>query len=259
MDVPFPRPQKDPRHRRRRQRGRHGRGRGRGGRGRRVGRIGREAQSRGGLPAFVGAVCAVCGVDGVGGIAGVAGVDGIAVQRGHGRLGRLAGLLRPRRGHYEPWGGVVRRLVGVVGVGRLAGFRIERRQHRYRDPAQQRLLQLLPSSAGQTATIPTKPGYQPPATPRMNADVDCSTAKCIALTFDDGPGPDTGRLLDILQSENVPATFFVLGDQAEKYPATVRREYAEGHEVGNHTWDHKDLSTLSAPRSRKRSSAAPTR
>ncbi|GAA2019302.1 hypothetical protein GCM10009839_14660 [Catenulispora yoronensis] len=81
----------------------------------------------------------------------------------------------------------------------------------------------------------------------MNADVDCSTAKCIALTFDDGPGPDTGRLLDILQSENVPATFFVLGDQAEKYPATVRREYAEGHEVGNHTWDHKDLSTLSAP------------
>ncbi|GAA1975113.1 polysaccharide deacetylase family protein [Catenulispora subtropica] len=97
-----------------------------------------------------------------------------------------------------------------------------------------------------TAVIPTTPGYQPPATPRKNAGVDCSTAKCIALTFDDGPGPDTGRLLDLLQRENVPATFFVLGDQAEKYPATVRREYAEGHEVGNHTYDHKDLSTLSA-------------
>jgi peptidoglycan/xylan/chitin deacetylase (PgdA/CDA1 family) len=109
-----------------------------------------------------------------------------------------------------------------------------------------------PSSSSTSTTttppppIPTTPGYRPPATPRKNADVDCSTAKCIALTFDDGPGPDTGRLLDLLKRENVPATFFVLGDQAEKYPATVRREYAEGHEVGNHTWDHKDLSTLSA-------------
>ena len=86
----------------------------------------------------------------------------------------------------------------------------------------------------------------PPATPRTNADADCSVAKCIALTFDDGPGPDTGRLLDLLKAQNVPATFFVLGNQAVKYPATVHREYAEGNEVGNHTWDHKDLSKLPA-------------
>jgi peptidoglycan/xylan/chitin deacetylase (PgdA/CDA1 family) len=101
-------------------------------------------------------------------------------------------------------------------------------------------------TTGPGATIPTTPGYRPPPTPRKNANVDCSVAKCIALTFDDGPGPDTGRLLDLLKAQNVPATFFVLGDQAVKYPSLVQREYAEGNEVGNHTWDHKDLSTLSA-------------
>ena len=95
-------------------------------------------------------------------------------------------------------------------------------------------------------TIPTTPGYRPPPTPRTNANVDCSIAKCIALTFDDGPGPDTGRLLDLLKAQNVPATFFILGDQAVKYPDLVKREYAEGNEVGNHTWDHKDLSKLPA-------------
>ncbi|WP_194907264.1 polysaccharide deacetylase family protein [Catenulispora rubra] len=104
-----------------------------------------------------------------------------------------------------------------------------------------------PNTSGTTPIAPnTTPGYRPPATPRTNANVDCSVAKCIALTFDDGPGPDTGRLLDLLKAQNVPATFFVLGDQAVKYPALVNREYAEGNEVGNHTWDHKDLSTLSA-------------
>ncbi|MEY9927422.1 peptidoglycan/xylan/chitin deacetylase (PgdA/CDA1 family) [Catenulispora sp. GP43] len=104
------------------------------------------------------------------------------------------------------------------------------------------------STAPSTAPNPgtTTPGYRPPPTPRTNADVDCSVAKCIALTFDDGPGPDTGRLLDLLKAQNVPATFFVLGEQAVKYPSVVNREYAEGNEVGNHTWDHKDLSKLPA-------------
>jgi len=104
-----------------------------------------------------------------------------------------------------------------------------------------------PNTSGTTPIPPnTTPGYRPPTTPRTNANVDCAVAKCIALTFDDGPGPDTGRLLDLLKAQNVPATFFVLGNQAVKYPAVVNREYAEGNEVGNHTWDHKDLSTLSA-------------
>ncbi|WP_194893701.1 polysaccharide deacetylase family protein [Catenulispora pinisilvae] len=103
-----------------------------------------------------------------------------------------------------------------------------------------------PGAPPSNVTTPTAPGYQPPAVPRTNSDVDCSVAKCIALTFDDGPGPDTGRLLDLLKAQNAPATFFVLGNQAVKYPDLVHREYAEGNEVGNHTWDHKDLSKLSA-------------
>ena len=103
-----------------------------------------------------------------------------------------------------------------------------------------------PSASSSTPSPNTTPGYRPPPTPRTNANVDCSVAKCIALTFDDGPGPDTGRLLDLLKAQHVPATFFVLGDQAVKYPNVVKREYAEGNEVGDHTWDHKDLSTLTA-------------
>ncbi|MFC3233758.1 polysaccharide deacetylase family protein [Streptomyces nitrosporeus] len=73
--------------------------------------------------------------------------------------------------------------------------------------------------------------------------VDCREAKCIALTFDAGPGEDTPRLLDILKEEKVPATFFLLGKKhVLKYPEVVRRIAAEGHEVANHTWTHRILT-----------------
>ncbi|WP_327372116.1 polysaccharide deacetylase family protein [Streptomyces sp. NBC_01217] len=73
--------------------------------------------------------------------------------------------------------------------------------------------------------------------------VDCRKAKCIALTFDAGPGEDTPRLLDILKREKVHATFFLLGrNHVRKHPDTVRRLAAEGHEVANHTWTHKILT-----------------
>lgn len=59
-----------------------------------------------------------------------------------------------------------------------------------------------------------------------------------ALTFDDGPGPSTDDVLDVLAEEDVRATFFVLGRQVDRYPATVRRMVAEGHQVANHGYDH---------------------
>ena len=66
--------------------------------------------------------------------------------------------------------------------------------------------------------------------------------KIIALTFDDGPyEPYTSKILDILKEENIKATFFILGYNAEKYPETVKRIVAEGHQIGNHTYSHKDL------------------
>lgn len=75
--------------------------------------------------------------------------------------------------------------------------------------------------------------------------VDCDIAKCVALTFDDGPSIYTGTLLDTLAQNQVPATFFVLGRSAKIQPDSIVRIVAEGHELGNHTWDHKDLRTLS--------------
>ena len=61
----------------------------------------------------------------------------------------------------------------------------------------------------------------------------------IALSFDDGPDPKyTPQILDVLKQKNAPATFFVIGSQAKDYPRLLRRTYAEGHEIGNHTYHH---------------------
>jgi cellulose synthase/poly-beta-1,6-N-acetylglucosamine synthase-like glycosyltransferase/peptidoglycan/xylan/chitin deacetylase (PgdA/CDA1 family) len=69
--------------------------------------------------------------------------------------------------------------------------------------------------------------------------------KQLALTFDDGPDPEwTPKMLDILKRENAPATFFMVGTQAEKYAGIVRRIYREGHEIGNHTWTHPDIANI---------------
>jgi peptidoglycan-N-acetylglucosamine deacetylase len=67
----------------------------------------------------------------------------------------------------------------------------------------------------------------------------------IALTFDDGPDPEyTQAILDILKRENVKATFFVTGVQSIKHLGTIRRIAKEGHELGNHTFTHPNLTKL---------------
>ena len=69
----------------------------------------------------------------------------------------------------------------------------------------------------------------------------------VALTFDDGPSPDTTpRVLDILRAEGVRATFFVLGKHAERHPEIVERIVREGHELGNHGYDHGILAFAGA-------------
>jgi peptidoglycan/xylan/chitin deacetylase (PgdA/CDA1 family) len=63
--------------------------------------------------------------------------------------------------------------------------------------------------------------------------------KVAYLTFDDGPSPTvTPQILDILKAEGIKATFFVIGDEAARYPELVQRIYNEGHTVANHTQSH---------------------
>lgn len=76
-----------------------------------------------------------------------------------------------------------------------------------------------------------------------------TTRPVVALTFDDGPhGTLTPKLLDILRVQGVRATFFVLGENVERYPDIARRIVAEGHEIANHSWDHPSLPRVSAER-----------
>lgn len=69
--------------------------------------------------------------------------------------------------------------------------------------------------------------------------------RSVVLTFDDGPHPNTTpHILDILKQRHIKAAFFVLGIQANKYPDIIKRMHEEGHIIGNHTYGHKNLTTL---------------
>ncbi|MDO8473367.1 MAG: polysaccharide deacetylase family protein, partial [Dehalococcoidia bacterium] len=71
--------------------------------------------------------------------------------------------------------------------------------------------------------------------------------KVIALTFDDGPNdPYTSRILDILDSQDIKATFFVTGKNVQMYPETAKRIVAEGHDLGNHSYSHNANHALTA-------------
>lgn len=73
-----------------------------------------------------------------------------------------------------------------------------------------------------------------------------NATKLIAITFDDGPGPYTEKLLDGLKERGVKATFFMVGTRVAGYPAIVARVYQEGHQVANHSYNHAQLTTLSS-------------
>lgn len=82
--------------------------------------------------------------------------------------------------------------------------------------------------------------------PESNRHID-PNKPMVALTYDDGPRPkSTNRILDCLEKYNCVATFFELGSLVENYPACVAREVAIGCEVGNHSYNHPNLATLSA-------------
>jgi cellulose synthase/poly-beta-1,6-N-acetylglucosamine synthase-like glycosyltransferase/spore germination protein YaaH/peptidoglycan/xylan/chitin deacetylase (PgdA/CDA1 family) len=69
--------------------------------------------------------------------------------------------------------------------------------------------------------------------------------KQVSITFDDGPSEYTDQVLDVLKQKNVPATFFVIGQNAEEFPSAIKREYNEGHIIGNHTYSHPNIAVES--------------
>jgi peptidoglycan/xylan/chitin deacetylase (PgdA/CDA1 family) len=75
-------------------------------------------------------------------------------------------------------------------------------------------------------------------------NLSCSVVKCVALTFDDGPGPYTDRLLQILKDNDAKATFFLIGNKVAVDPAGAKRIADAGMEIGNHTWEHPNMATI---------------
>lgn len=94
---------------------------------------------------------------------------------------------------------------------------------------------IQPVAVAAAASLPTAP----------RPSVDCAREACLALTFDDGPSAElTPRVLDLLDAHGAKATFFVLGYRASGSEALLRRMQASGHEIGNHSWNHRKINEL---------------
>jgi peptidoglycan/xylan/chitin deacetylase (PgdA/CDA1 family) len=72
----------------------------------------------------------------------------------------------------------------------------------------------------------------------------CAAVKCVALTFDDGPSPYTDRLLQVLKDNDAKATFFEIGNKVAANPAGAKRVVDAGMELGSHTWEHPNMTTI---------------
>ena len=102
-------------------------------------------------------------------------------------------------------------------------------------------------TARKLANIPKPPEPKPEPAPAPAAPTPPPTTgnKVIALTFDDGPGPYTAHLLDILDQYGAKATFFLIGSKVSGQTSVVRSIQARGHQLGNHSWSHPELPKLS--------------
>ena len=97
-------------------------------------------------------------------------------------------------------------------------------------------------TARKLANIPKPPEPKPKSAPA--APTPAAAGKTIALTFDDGPGPYTAQLLDILDQHGAKATFFLIGSKVSAQADVLRRMHARGHQLGNHSWSHPELPKL---------------
>jgi peptidoglycan/xylan/chitin deacetylase (PgdA/CDA1 family) len=109
-----------------------------------------------------------------------------------------------------------------------------------------RLLGPMLSDQGRAALDAAAAGgpYAPGGAAVGDDPVDCSFVPCVSITFDDGPSSLTPTLLDVLDRERVVATFFVQGSAVQASPDVAARIVASGHQIGNHTWRHPNLTKL---------------
>ena len=154
---------------------------------------------------------------------------------------------------------LARRLACVLALCFIAGlFSFGSLSHGALSSERGHVLPVVPVEA---AALPSPPEPPPPdmgqvwaAAVAQDPSPDLATGggvgtsgNRVALTFDDGPDPRTTPLiLDTLRERGVEATFFVVGRQVSENPDLLRRIVVEGHAVGNHTYDHADMSGLSA-------------
>ncbi|WP_082420563.1 polysaccharide deacetylase family protein [Paenibacillus sp. A3] len=104
----------------------------------------------------------------------------------------------------------------------------------------------VPSADGRT------PESKPGAAAQQGNSEPVKATKQVALTFDDGPDTKyTPQVLDILKQHEVKATFFVVGRQVVNHPDVLKRIHDEGHSIGNHSWDHANLTKLSPDQIKK--------
>ena len=104
-----------------------------------------------------------------------------------------------------------------------------------------------PTTAPPSTVLPAPVVTRPPTSVLRTTTTFPANAAPVALTFDDGPNETfTPQVLDVLARYDVHATFFVVGGEVDRLPDLTRRLVAEGHALGNHTWDHVDLTTLDA-------------
>lgn len=105
---------------------------------------------------------------------------------------------------------------------------------------------------------PQRPEAEPAAAQPASVSTPAPTAapspapkapeKLIALTFDDGPGPGTLRILDALERAGGRGTFCMVGNRVEQHPATVRRVARQGSEIATHSYSHPNLARISPER-----------
>ena len=100
-------------------------------------------------------------------------------------------------------------------------------------------------TAQKLANFPKPHEPKPEPKPAPTAPTPANPGKVIALTFDDGPGPYTAHLLDILDQYGAKATFFLIGSKVSGQASVVRSIHARGHQLGNHSWSHPELPKLS--------------